>query len=833
VLRRRHGAHRPTFLPTAVRAIDLGVPLTAVVLGPADSGASYGDVALLVRLHGDPLAFVTVGLRAGRLAVGDLAAAIWAAAGDRVADHARRWGCLSENDLGAEALERGLPPAGTGCPGARPHVPAAPAVTVIVPTAGRAAFVADCLGSLRDLRYPRYEVLVVDNRPADPSTRQLVEEVARTDARIRYLAEPRPGSSVARNAGIANTRADLVAFTDDDVAVEPDWLDWLVEPFIQDPDVDAVTGLVLPAELETRAQLWFEQYGGFGKGFERRVYDLDRNRADDRLLFPYWGGLFGSGNSMVFRRRALAAVGGFDPALGVGSPARAGADIEAFTHVILRGGRLVYQPRSICWHRHRRDEAGLRRQLFSYGVGFTAILTKWTLRDRRVLVAMGRELMRAVPRRLAPARLRLRQRPDLPRRLSRLEMRGYLVGPLLYLRSLLWSRRRRLAAALPGEASGGAIDDKMPTITSSSRDADALSTRLAETRHRGSPHRKVRVISPAPRDAWEGVLASDPNALLSHTPAWMDFVCGYGSYEDASRLYDLPGGRRLVLPMVRRRLPGPLASEGSYPTGLGMGGIIASGGTDEADVATVFRELAGRQVVRTMLRPGPLVGEPWSAARPRSAVVVPRIAHVLELDGGFDMVWKKRFAGAARTAVRKAEKSSLTVERDTTGRLVPVLYELYERSLDRWAEQQHEPRALARWRGHRRDPRRKFELMAEMLGDACHIWIAWHEGRPVAGILVLHGANASYSRGMMDKEPASRTRANDLLQQLAIKEACEAGCRYYDMGESGTSDRLAHFKSRFGATVRHYADYHLERLPITALDRRARQAVKRVIGFRD
>jgi hypothetical protein len=343
----------------------------------------------------------------------------------------------------------------------------------------------------------------------------------------------------------------------------------------------------------------------------------------------------------------------------------------------------------------------------------------------------------------------------------------------------------------------------------------------------------VRVTSPAPRDAWEQALASDPNALVSHSPGWTDLICSFEGYEDASRLYELPGGRRLVLPMVRRRrLPGPLAVEASLPLSWDAGGIVAPGGITRRDVDAVFAELARRAVVRTAVRPSPLDAPEWAAARP-PGVVVPRLAHVLELEGGFGQVWARRFAGTARTAVRKAEKSGLTVERDTSGRLVPVLYDLFDRSLERWARQQHEPRALARWRGHSRDPRAKFALIARALGEACRIWVAWRDGRPAAAIVVMQGTNANYTRGMMDKEVAGPARANYLLHRLAIEEACEAGCRYYNMGESGSSPSLAQFKTRFGAVPRPYAEYHVERLPITSLDRRARGVVKRLIGFRD
>jgi hypothetical protein len=120
------------------------------------------------------------------------------------------------------------------------------------------------------------------------------------------------------------------------------------------------------------------------------------------------------------------------------------------------------------------------------------------------------------------------------------------------------------------------------------------------------------------------------------------------------------------------------------------------------------------------------------------------------------------------------------------------------------------------------------------LRDACRISVAWTpEGEPAAAILVLQGRNAHYTRGMMNKDLAGPTRANYLLHKIAIEDACTAGCRHYHMGESGPSSSLAQFKTRFGASPHPYAEYHLERLPITALDQRARGVVKRIVGFRE
>jgi hypothetical protein len=173
------------------------------------------------------------------------------------------------------------------------------------------------------------------------------------------------------------------------------------------------------------------------------------------------------------------------------------------------------------------------------------------------------------------------------------------------------------------------------------------------------------------------------------------------------------------------------------------------------------------------------------------------------------------------------------VECDSSGKLVPIFYDLYLRSIERWAEQQHEPPLLARWRGQRRNPLHKFQSIAQAFGDSCRIWVAWLDGQPAAAIVVLLGASAYYWRGAMDKVLAAPVRANDLLHWLAIEEACRAGCRYYHMGESGASVSLGRFKSRFGAVAYPYNEYHLERLPITKLDKLLRTFVKRIIGFKD
>lgn len=349
------------------------------------------------------------------------------------------------------------------------------------------------------------------------------------------------------------------------------------------------------------------------------------------------------------------------------------------------------------------------------------------------------------------------------------------------------------------------------------------------------PATGLRVTVPAPRPAWRAAWRADPDAQAFHSPEWVDGVCAATRYEDATRLYETPDGRELVLPMVRRTYLGrALARQASLPPGWGIGGVLSRDPVQADDLSAIYQDLIRqRGVLRTSIVPSARTGPLWAAARLPGAKWVPRLSHVLDLRGGFDVVWTERFTGSARTAVRKAERSGLDVVRDTTGALLPEFYRLYETSVQRWARQQHEPPALARWRARRRDSLAKLQALAAANPSTFSLYLARQGSRAVAGIVVYRATGARYTTGAMIKELAGPTRANYLLHRRAIEEACAAGSTHYDFGESGASRELAQFKTRFGATPHQYRSFTVERLPLTEADRALRSAVKGVLRFRE
>lgn len=425
--------------PTAVAVLDLGDSMS--LLSPSGDALAPGhrDGLILVRLHNDPLKVIYVDQDPAQMAPEALAAEVIRSAGPDIARHLEEHECLTP---GAAAKWEEFPFAfGPRCPAGSPTDPAL-SVAVIICTAGRDEQLARCLRSLLAQQACDFEVVVVDNDPADPRARQAVAPIAAADSRVRYVQEPRRGLSVARNRGVSETVADVVAFTDDDVVVDRRWLSWLIAPFAAE-EVAASCGLVLPFELETEAQKHFERYAGFSKGLQRRSYGRDSGPAPGLLLYPFINGALGVGNNMAFRKEALLRAGGFDPALGAGAPAGSCEETCAFGRVLLSGARIAYEPRALCWHEHRRTSAGLERQVYGYGTGLGAVLAKAALSDLRFYGSVAKSLRVVLAGRRGP------NGGYRPPELFRERRRGVIRGPALYAIGLARSRRHGLRAPAP------------------------------------------------------------------------------------------------------------------------------------------------------------------------------------------------------------------------------------------------------------------------------------------------------------------------------------------------------------------------------------------------
>jgi GT2 family glycosyltransferase len=401
---------------------------------PTDIEGLDGYMALkvLVRLHGTPIGYVELPVIGGRCVAATIRKAVleqysWSIMRHLLADllaAPRRTGGFRIADL----LDVEHPV----------YVGTLPLVTVAVCTRDRPDDLALCLDALNQLDYPNLDLLVVDNAPNDDATERLVRT---HHPNVRYVCEPRPGLNWARNRAIVEARGEIIAYTDDDVVVDRHWVRALAQVFVENPEVMAVTGLVVPYELETEAQHLFEEYGGFGRGFERKWHRLPREKQHQWKNLGT--GQFGTGANMAYRRSVFEQIGYFDPALDVGTVTNGGGDLEMFFRVLKEGHTLVYEPGAIVRHRHRRDYAQLQAQITNNGIGLVSYWVRTALAypdERLDILRVGLwwlrwwHIRRLLISFIRPARF--------PCDLILAELKGYFIGLTCY------QKARKIAARI-------------------------------------------------------------------------------------------------------------------------------------------------------------------------------------------------------------------------------------------------------------------------------------------------------------------------------------------------------------------------------------------------
>ena len=230
---------------------------------------------------------------------------------------------------------------------------------------------------------------------------------------------------------------------DDDEEVDAGWLTELARGFTALDNVACVTGLILPAELETQAQGWFEQFGGHskGRGFQQKIFNTTTHNTQNPL-FP--SPPFGAGGNMAFRTNVIRDLGGFDNALGAGTLALGAEDTAAFYDVLVHGYSLVFQPSAMLRHNHYRKYTELRRQLYSYGVGLTAFILHCLIANPlRIfsIIALVPGVLNYLLSPKSPGKARMQS--DYPAELTTTQRKGMLNGAWAYPRAR-WRLRRLL-----------------------------------------------------------------------------------------------------------------------------------------------------------------------------------------------------------------------------------------------------------------------------------------------------------------------------------------------------------------------------------------------------
>ena len=220
-----------------------------------------------------------------------------------------------------------------------------PTITVVVPVYNGAMTIANCLESLLAQTYPadRYEVVVVENGSNDETG----AVVARYPVRL-FHNEVR-GPAAARNRGIHESQSELIAFTDADCIVTPNWLAELVQPF-QDPAIGATGGDIQPYRHNQRTDV--ELFNDENSPWAN--YLSGKHEFLPQLYTP----------NAAYRRSLLIAINGFNERILTGE------DVEISWRIQMETGtQFAYTRQAIVYHHHRSTWQGLSRQYRQYGFG--------------------------------------------------------------------------------------------------------------------------------------------------------------------------------------------------------------------------------------------------------------------------------------------------------------------------------------------------------------------------------------------------------------------------------------------------------------------------------
>lgn len=296
-------------------------------------------------------------------------------------------------------------------------------VSVVICTRNRAASLRRCLAFLQIQHCKPLEVIVVDNGSESDDTRFAADAFG-----ARYIREDVAGLDVARNTGARAAKGSIIAYTDDDTQPDPYWVYRIMEAF-KDQRIAAMTGLIITASLNTEAEVIFEKFWPFNRGYLEKTFDDQFFRASLNNGPPVWQ--IGAGANMAFRKFIFEEVGYFDERLDVGAAGCSG-DSELWYRILACGFSIRYCPMAVVYHQHRQSIQGLRKQLYGYMRGFTvAILIQYQRFGHRGNL---RHLFRVLP----PYYLRLIRRgfPNYHFQYKTLfaELSGIMAGFLYYFR---------------------------------------------------------------------------------------------------------------------------------------------------------------------------------------------------------------------------------------------------------------------------------------------------------------------------------------------------------------------------------------------------------------
>ena len=234
-------------------------------------------------------------------------------------------------------------------------------VTVVVPVRNRELTIQPLLDSLQKLDYDtnKVEVIVVDGNSTD-KTQEIVKKYP-----VKLVVEKRKGLNLARNTGIKCAKGEIVAFTDSDCIVPPNWITKIVDNF-KDPQISCVGGSAKALDSDFISQ--------YADNSIVRLMPFFTKREELEKVKPFFR--HPAGCNMAFRRKVAEEVGYFDEHIQYGFD-----EVEFADRICRAGYKMVLDPDVLVWHKHRSTFREFLKQNFQYGKGSGLVLKNNKLKD--------------------------------------------------------------------------------------------------------------------------------------------------------------------------------------------------------------------------------------------------------------------------------------------------------------------------------------------------------------------------------------------------------------------------------------------------------------------